>query len=241
MSIRMGSFDPRTVAPNVFPIGMNSEEIKYILERLGCIWLYDGEIRREIPHAVLAHGDCSNGYVDCSRALCYPNICQVLGQQLSDKLVAAGVKRVDCVIGVPNGANTLAYEVARTYGVHHFFAVKIEDSISPSKKIIWRRGVALPAGATVLLIEDALTTGDSIRELREAIKNGNENPVNILDTVGAIVHRPSHLPITYGDMRVVSLLEKEIQVFESDECPYCNVGSLKVHPKTHWLELTGKV
>jgi len=237
---RIGSFDPRVVDPNVFPIDMNSEEIMYILEQTGCVWLYVGERSREKPHAVLAHGSCSDGYVDCSRALCYPNICQVMGRQITYKLVAEGVKRVDCVIGVPNGATTLAYEVARTYGAPHFFAVKLEDSVDPFKKIIWRRGIVLPAGATVLLVEDAVTTGDSLRELREAIKNENENSVNILETVGTIVHRPSHLPITYGDMKVVSLLEKEIQVFEPDECPYCSIGSPKLRPRTHWQELTGK-
>jgi orotate phosphoribosyltransferase len=237
---RIGSFDPRIADPDVFPTDMPPEEVMYILERLGCIWLYDGDICREKPHAVLTHETCSNGYIDCSRALCFPNICQVMGRQLADRLVAEGVKRVDCVIGVPNGATILAYEVARTYGVPHFFAVKLEDLIDQSKKRIVWRGVQLPRGATVLIVEDAITTGGSIRELRHAIKKENEEPVNILDTVGAIVHRPSHLPMTYGDMKVIPLLEREIKTFKPDKCPYCKAGSPRLHPRDHWQELTGK-
>jgi orotate phosphoribosyltransferase len=226
------------VDPDTFPIDMAPEEIMEMLQYLNCIWIRRGDVQK--PHAELTSGLCSNGYIDLSRILCYPLVCEILARQLSCKLVDKGVKRVDYVIGTPNTANTLAFEVAKAYNTVHAFAEKIENPIGPSKRRIVWSGMTLRRGATVLLIDETITTGGTIRALRQAIKEGNEEPVKILPTVGAIVNRPPRLPVNYGDMKVVSLLEIAIQTFKPDKCPYCRAGSPRVRPRTHWQELTGK-
>lgn len=210
------------------------EHILAIFKACDAVWIHNGDPKK--PHAELTSGLCSNGYFDCPRVLKYPNYCEALAQQLVRKLRENGVERPDWVIGTAYTAITFSYEVAKTFEAIHGFVEK--DPQNP-KKMVWER-LNIPEGSTVLQIDEVVTTGQSFLEGRRAIQKGNEGEVNFLSIVGAIVHRPVRLPADYKVIKVVALVEKEIQVFKTEECPLCKAGSPRHHPKTHWKELTGK-
>jgi len=200
------------------------------------VWLHDGNPKR--PHAELTSGKCSNGFFDCMRVLRYPNLCEILALQLAKKLREAGVEKPEWVIGSPYAAITFSFAVAKAFGAIHAFVEK-DPSDPKGKRFIWRR-MTIPTGASVLQIEELITTSGTFREVHRAVDEGNAEPVNWLPIVGTLVHRPPELPIDYGDKRVVALIEKGVWAVEPKVCPLCKAGSQRLRPKAHWKELTGR-
>ncbi|MDO8686921.1 MAG: hypothetical protein Q7K11_01800 [Candidatus Berkelbacteria bacterium] len=201
-------------------------------------WVHDGDPKK--PHAELTSGRCSNGFFDCMRLLCHPNLNEILAQQLVYRLHRhdLGTQKVDWVIGSPYAAITFSYEVAKALSAMHGFVEK--DPTDPSgKRMFWQR-MQIPAGSNVLQIEELITTSGTFREVRRAVIEGNGEPVNFLPLVGALVHRPSKLPADYGLIKVVALIEKEVWAVEPEDCLLCAGGSARYRPKSHWAELTGK-
>lgn len=218
-------FEGKTVA---------EEEILLWFELANAYWVHDGDLQS--PHAELISGMCSNGYFDCPRLLKYPNLCEILANQLARKLKENGVQRVDWIIGSAYAAITFSYEVAKAMDAIHGFTEK--DPQNP-KKMVWRR-TNIPEGSIVLQIEELTTTGHTFQEVRQAIEQGNEGKVRFLPTIGVLVHRPPKLPVDYGELRVIALVEKEIWAVNPKDCYLCEAGSPRYRPKTHWPELTGK-
>lgn len=227
------NYDPRAFVTRVF----EPEEILHWFDLLDAGWMHDGDPKR--PHAELTSGKCSNGFFDCLRVLRHPNLNEILARQLVQRLKAEGIERVNWIIGSPYAAITFSYEVAKLlFAVHGF--VEKDPNDPKGKKMVWRR-MTIPEGATVLQIEELITTSGTFQEVRRAVEAGNPDPVIFLPVVGALVHRPPKLPVTYDGRRVTALVEKEIWAVDPSECSLCKQGSKRVRPKTHWAELTGKV
>lgn len=222
---------------------LSQEEILYFFDLCDAAWLHDGDPKK--PHAELTSGLCSNGFFDCQRVLEYPNLNEILARQLARKLKgSSGVWQIDWVIGSSYAAITFSYEVARALGAIHGFVEKDPTDLD-KKRMFWQRR-QIPAGAKVIQVEELITTAGTMMEVRRAVEEGNSEPVKFLPIVGALVHRPPKLRtinsirISYGDRRMIALIEQEIWVTEPKDCPLCKAGSPRYRPKTHWEELTGK-
>jgi len=225
------------VKPGQFAgVELSQEEALRWFALCGAVWLHDGKPKS--PHAELTSGMCSNGYFNCPEILKFPNLAEIFACQLARRLQQARIGNIDWVISSAYAAITLGHEVAKRFGVA--FGHTEKDPTDPDqKRMLWRR-MQIPAGANVLQIEELGTTLGTTLEVRRAVKEGNTEPVNFLPTVGMLVHRPPKLPIDYGDIRIVSLIEKAIWAVPPAECPLCKAGSPRYRPKTHWPELTGK-
>lgn len=200
-------------------------------------WIHDNDPKH--PHAKLTSGKCSNGFFDCLRVLRHPNLNEVLAKQLVAKLKEQGIsdKDVDWVVGSPYAGITFSYEVAKAFQAVHGFAEK--QLSSGGRRMIWpRSSMAIPKGARVLQVEELITTSKTFQKVRKAIEEGNQEPVEFLSVVGALIHRPPHLPADYDGRRVVAAVEKEIWAVESQNCPLCRQGSERLEPKTNWPRLT---
>lgn len=235
------NLDPISFKSSVF----TPQDVLHIFDALDAGWIYDNDPQK--PHAELTSGMHSNGFFDCLRILRYPNLCEILARQLVKKLdassIAQNIGQIDWVIGSPYAAITFSYEVARALNAIHGFVEK--DTAPPlptdpqAKRMLWAR-MTIPAGARVLDVEELITTSGTLKEVRRAVEAGNKEPVNFLPVVGALVHRPPKLSVNYEGISVVALVEKEVQAFKPEECPWCKAGSKALRPKTHWAELTGK-
>jgi len=217
---------------------LRPEEILSWFRNENAYWIYDGEPSPEKAHAELTSGLCSNGFFDCLLVLRYPNIAEILGRQLGEISIEE-IDHVDWVVSSSYAAITFGHEVAKALGAI-FMLVEKDPNDPQGKKMLWRR-MTVPAKARVLQVEELITTSGTFKEVRRAVEDGNSiKPVNFISSVGALIHRPPKLPIEYDGRRVVAIIEKEIQVFDPKDCPYCKVGSPRYRPKTHWAELTGK-
>ena len=228
------------INPRIYQnFNMTDDEIIEWFGMAEAYWLYQGEASSEKPHAELSSGLCSNGYFDCPRLLRYSNVCEILGSQLGRLLRLQGIGKVDWVISSAYSAITFGHEVAKESGAIFANVEKDQTDYPQQKRMLWRRMI-IPAGSIILQAEELVTTLNTVNEVRRAVIEGNAAPVEFLPIVGALVHRPPKLPADYGEIKVIGLVEREVQAVKPEECSYCKIGSPRFRPKTNWKELTQK-
>ena len=82
-----------------------------------------------------------------------------------------------------------------------------------------RRGFEFRPGQKVLVVEDVVTTGGSVREVMEIVKEQGGDIVG----VGAIVDRTAG-KVDFG-VPFKSVIAVEVDSWEPDECPLCKAGA----------------
>ena len=120
-------------------------------------------------------------------------------------------KAVDVVVGPTTGGILLAFETARQLGVAAAYAERAEGG-STAREL--RRGTVLPAGGRVLVVDDILTTGGSVRETLDALTPHQVEVVGI----GLLADR-SGGKITFGTIPVISLAKLTVESWAPDEVP----------------------
>ena len=161
-------------------------------------------------HFLLTSGRHSGRYLQCARIFrntrYSEELCAALAAHFKDD-------RVDIVIGPALGAVQMAYEVSRALGCENFFAEREDGSMT------LRRGFAIEPGQRVLVVEDVVTTGGSVREVLEIVRQAGGEIVG----VGSIVDR------TGGRIDVGvpfhSVISMEVESYEPSECPLCKAGA----------------
>ena len=107
-------------------------------------------------HFLLTSGRHSAKYLQCAKIFQYTKYSEELCKDLAEKFKDSGV---EVVIGPAIGAIQMSYEVSRHLGVKNIFAER-EDG-----KMTLRRGFTIEPGQKVLVVEDVVTTGGSVREV----------------------------------------------------------------------------
>jgi orotate phosphoribosyltransferase len=120
-------------------------------------------------------------------------------------------ERIDVVVGPTTGGILLAFETARQLGVAAAFAERASDG-SSGREI--RRGTTFEPGSRVLVVDDIMTTGGSIRETLAALE---AHPVEVIG-VGVLVDRSAG-EITFGDIPLFALASEKFESWAPDEVP----------------------
>lgn len=168
-------------------------------------------------HFKLSSGLHSGAYLQCALVLQYPviaaRLCSILAARFQRE-------KVDIVVGPAMGGIILAYELARALNARAIFTERDKDG-----KMALRRGFKVPDGSNVVIAEDVLTTGKSVKEVISLLKKNN---INLL-AIACLVDR-SAKGIDLGGIKRESLLKLDISVFEESECPFCKNGILLDKP-----------
>jgi orotate phosphoribosyltransferase len=125
------------------------------------------------------------------------------------------------VVSAAVGGIVLGYECARKLGTFGIFVEK-EQGVPTL-----RRGFELGAGDRVFVVEDVVTTGLSVREIFDVVRNHGAQVV----AAGVIVRRSV---VDFG-VPTVSLLDLPIESFASGECPQCAAGIPITEPGSRFL------
>jgi len=166
-------------------------------------------------HFLLTSGKHSSKYLQCAKILQYPNLAEAICKDLAKNFEG---QEIDVVIGPAIGAITLSYELARQLNCRSIFAER-EDGIMKL-----RRGFKIEEGEKVLVVEDVITTGGSVKEVIELVK---ESGGEIVAVAGIVDRSGGKVDLGYP---LKTLLTLNIETYEPDNCPLCREGILLVKP-----------
>jgi orotate phosphoribosyltransferase len=187
----------------------------------GCILetLRDSGALKE-GHFVLSSGRHSDQYIEKFDLLRQPKatseVCRLIVERYWDQ-------GIDVVVGPTTGGVILAFEVARQLGVSAAYAERSPNAETGRE---FRRGTTFPAGGRLLVVDDILTTGGSLRETLDAVAG---YPVEVAG-VAVLVDRSGggvDLGVPY-----VALATMDIATWDASVCPLCRNGQPIVKPGT---------
>ena len=162
-------------------------------------------------HFRLTSGRHSNKYLQCAKIFrntkYSEELCSALAEHFKDD-------NIELVIGPALGAIQMAYEVSRSLGCENFFAER-ENGI-----MTLRRGFAVKPNQRVLIVEDVVTTGGSVREVIDLVNQQGGNVIG----VGSIVDRTGG-KIDFG-VPFKAVISMNVESWEPDECPLCKEGKI---------------
>ena len=167
-------------------------------------------------HFLLASGLHSPIYWEKFRVLQYPKYTEQLCHKISSHFQKQGIQ---VVAGPTTGGIILAFEVARQLGVRGIFAEKESGG-----ERAFRRGFGISPGERVLIVDDILTTGNSIREVMAAVtKQGG-----IVIGIAVLVDR-SEQRLDFG-VPLFSCYRAVTPTYIPEDCPLCAAGVPLVKP-----------
>jgi orotate phosphoribosyltransferase len=172
-------------------------------------------------HFLLSSGKHSDRYVEKFNLLRRPRETEAVCRGFTEHFRDANI---EVVAGPTTGGILLAFEVARQLGVEAAYAERASDG---SLQREFRRGTTFAPGARVLLVDDILTTGGSIRETVAALERQNVEIVGI----GVLVDRSSG-QVTFGSYPLLPLLQVNVAAWDAADCPLCAAGKPLQKPGT---------
>ncbi|MBC8323374.1 MAG: orotate phosphoribosyltransferase [Candidatus Marinimicrobia bacterium] len=155
-------------------------------------------------HFVLTSGRHSATYFQCAKVLQHP-------QHLShfSEMIVANFKEleIDTVISPAVGGIVIGTEVGRQLGVKTIFAERQNGMMT------LRRGFEIVEGENILVVEDVITTGGSVKEVMNVVENHGGNIIG----VGVVVDRSGGKAILHENQFAVTT--QTTVSYHSDEIP----------------------
>jgi len=159
-------------------------------------------------HFQLTSGRHSDTYVQCARVLEDPALTTRLAEAM-----AASLKdlEVDLVAAPAVGGIIIGFAVAQALGVKFIFSERQQGQMT------FRRSFTVRPGERVLVVEDVVTTGGSVAEVIDLVRQTGGDVV----AVTSIIYRGGEKAFD-ADYR--PLLRLEVESMEPRDCPQCVAG-----------------
>lgn len=167
-------------------------------------------------HFKLTSGRHSAQYIQCAQVLQYPDYTEALCAHMAEHFVD---DHVDLVVGPAMGGVTLSYEMARQLGVPSLFTERVDGVMT------LRRNFHIPRGARVLVVEDVTTTGGSVREVIDLVREAG----GVVVGTAVLVDR-SGGTLDLGVDKSVSALTLSVVSYDPEDCPLCDQGVPLIKP-----------
>ena len=160
-------------------------------------------------HFILTSGRHSDTYMQCAKLFVHPEESEFLCAELAKLLEEF---KPDIIVSPAVGGIIMGYEVARQLKVPNIFAERENGQMT------LRRGFSLAKGMRVIVVEDVVTTGGSVKEVMELCASAGCE----VAAVASIVDRSAG-KVDFG-VPYRALLSMEVKSYEADECPLCREG-----------------
>ncbi len=158
-------------------------------------------------HYLLTSGRHSARYIEKFNVLQNPKMTEKLCKAMAEYFKDA---QIETVVGPMTGGIILAHETGKALGTRAIFTERVDGVMT------FRRGFTLHEGERVLIVEDIVTTGGSIREVIDVVKKFGGVPV----AVSMLVDR-SGGKANFGDVPSFALLHMDVETFAPEDCPLC--------------------
>jgi len=162
-------------------------------------------------HFRLASARHSPVYIEKFRIMEDPRATAALCAIIAEHFRGAGAT---AVAGPAMGGVILAYETAKQLGVRDIFAEK-----GPSGELFFDRGFRVEPGQPVLVVDDVLTTGGSVRKLLSLLEKAGARVVG----VGFLVDRTDG-GVDFG-VPFFACHRMRVESYAPEECPLCREGA----------------
>src|SRR6266571_5504526 len=171
-------------------------------------------------HFVYSSGRHSSVYVNKDALYLHTEVIARLCQSMAQPYDA---DQIDVVVGPVLGGIVLSQWVAHYLNVNcatgetlAVFAEKGNDGVD--KKFFFGRGYdKLIFGRNILVVEDLLTTGGSVRQVVETVRQYGGNVVG----VSVLCNRGNVQPTDVGDVPIDALISLSLETYTEEECPFC--------------------
>ena len=155
-------------------------------------------------HFVLTSGRHSASYFQCAKLLQYPKYLELFSNKIVDHFKD---NEIDLVMSPAVGGIVLGTEVGRLLKKRTVFAERVNG------KMAMRRGFEIKANEKVLIVEDVITTGGSVKEVMNLVIDLGGSIVG----VGVIVDR-SNGEVALHDNQL-SIASLKVNSYDSNEVP----------------------
>lgn len=178
---------------------MTEAEVRSALEDVGAI--LNG-------HFQLTSGRHSDTYVQCARVLEDTVLTTRLAGTAAARLEG---REFDLVASPAVGGIIIGFAVAQALGLKFIFSER------EGGEMRFRRSFEVPAGSRVLIVEDVVTTGGSVAEVAQLVREAGGE----VAAVASIIDRGGE---KHFDNELISLLRLEVESWEPSECVHCASG-----------------
>ncbi len=171
-------------------------------------------------HFLLSSGQHSDEYWEKFRLLEWPRVTERLCRSMVERYEG---QTISAVVGPTTGGALLAQEVARQLDTRCLLA---EPAKEGGREL--RRGFMLHADEPILIVDDVLTTGLSLRETLSAVEGYRPQIIGIevvIDRSGGEAAKQFSVPCH-------ALLSISARTFRPEACPMCAQGLPVVKPGT---------
>ena len=155
-------------------------------------------------HFLLTSGRHSNKYVEKFRLIEKPEYLDIVCKAMAKKFLD---QNVNVVLGAAIGGILISGGVGHKLNVKHIFTERVNGNMK------LRRGFFLNEKSNVLIVEDIVTTGGSIFELIDIVK---ENKANLIGLT-SILDR-NEKPVDFG-FNYEPLVQYSVESWHEDEVP----------------------
>lgn len=175
-------------------------------------------------HFLLTSGLHSPLYVEKFNVLQHPQYTEMLCRELAERFRG---EQVQTVMGPMTGGILLAHEVGKALGTRAIFTERENGGMT------LRRGFRIAPGERVLIVEDIVTTGGSVREVVKVVEQAG----GVIVGVGLLTDR-SGGKADFGVPRdkVQALLHLTVPTYTADNCPLCKEGIPMTERGSHHLK-----
>ena len=164
-------------------------------------------------HFKLTSGRHSDTYMQSAKLFIDTKQSEIVCKALAEKLAG---EKIDLVVSPAIGGILMGYEVARQLGVPNIFAERENGEMT------LRRGFTIEKGTKVVVVEDVVTTGGSVKEVVKLVQSMGAEVV----AVASLVDR-SNGAVDFG-VKYVNLISMEVVSYEAEECPLCKEGKIEL-------------
>lgn len=161
-------------------------------------------------HFLMRSGRHADAYLSCGRLIERSDAAEALCEALAERARPLGA---DVVVAPALGGLIFGYLVARTLGKRFIFCER-KDGV-----MTLRRGFSIARGARVLIVEDRVTTGGSVREVMEIVRALGAETVGVAALLDCTVGRAA-LGVPFE-----ALVRTEVRLYPAAECPLCRAGA----------------
>ena len=159
-------------------------------------------------HFELSSGLHSGHYFQCAQVLQRAPQAAKVCREIARRFAAS---KPTAVVGPAVGGILVAHETARALGVRAMYAERVDAEMQ------LRRGFTVTKKDRVLVVEDAITTGESARKVAGLIEDFGATVIGI----GTIVDR-SGGKVRFPGRRYVRLFSFAFETFPPHDCPLCS-------------------